>query len=65
MVLTAAIDKAGVETFRVAFLLLHGPDQFGFVPLAALDAPVFGYGFDLSHIHRRCLLFYMQPRKSG
>jgi hypothetical protein len=54
--LAATLCLAGVETFRVAFLPLHGPDQFGFVHLPTLHVPAFGQGFDFGQIHRRLLL---------
>jgi hypothetical protein len=51
LVLSAAADLAGVETLRAAFLLLHAPDQFGFVHLPAIEAPVLGNGPDFGHVH--------------
>ncbi|MGK2905907.1 MAG: hypothetical protein ACSLFH_06110 [Desulfuromonadales bacterium] len=60
LVLAADVCLAGVETFRVAFLSLHGPDQFGFVHLPALDVAALGQGFDFVHIHRRYLSLILQ-----
>lgn len=50
-VLSAGMHLSGIETLGVAFLPLHGADQFGLVQLATFDTPFPGNRLGLCQVH--------------